>query len=372
MQKYDAIIIGAGPAGLMAGRALNKKNIKFLIIDSKKEIGKPLRCGEGIRENEFLKFFKHKNYDFVKNTVNDHVIYFDNVKKELNFPNLELNRHKFEKWLAKPIKNKIKLKTNCIDIEIIKDYAKVITNKETYITKLVILCNGPNFRFQKKFGMIEKKVKIVPCYGGIYKGKFDKSKCYYYFDKKYSGIGYFWIFPKNEKEANIGFGALNLKGKNIKNILNNFLEEKNLKLKQKSEYSGIVPVSGPIEKSYYNRLMVCGSAAGHVIADNGEGIYFALQGGKLAGETAIKALKANRFDKEFLKTYEICWKNLFGKDMKSAVIMLELGLLTHKLGVTKYGFYLLSERILEEKSLNGDLPLWIKIIWRITKILKLT
>ncbi len=50
---YDIIIIGAGPAGLMAARELKKQNIKFLIIDSKKEIGLPLRCGEGIREKEF-------------------------------------------------------------------------------------------------------------------------------------------------------------------------------------------------------------------------------------------------------------------------------------------------------------------------------
>ncbi len=65
---YDIVIIGAGPAGLMAAREL-PKSFSFLVIDSKKKVGLPLRCGEGVREKGFLKFFKHKNYSFVKNTV---------------------------------------------------------------------------------------------------------------------------------------------------------------------------------------------------------------------------------------------------------------------------------------------------------------
>ncbi|MBW2966532.1 NAD(P)-binding domain-containing protein, partial [Candidatus Woesearchaeota archaeon] len=61
---YNIIIIGAGPAGLIAARELKKAKINFLIIDSKKEIGLPLKCGEGIREKEFIDFFQHKNYPF--------------------------------------------------------------------------------------------------------------------------------------------------------------------------------------------------------------------------------------------------------------------------------------------------------------------
>src|SRR3989344_5337204 len=209
MQKYGVIIIGAGPAGLMAGRVLSKEDINFLIIDSKKEIGKPLRCGEAIRKDGFLKLFKNMNYDFIENTIKEHIFHYDNLKKNVNINCIKIDRPKFEKWLAEPIKDKVKLKVECIDFEIFDNYVKVITNKGNYITDLIILCCGPNFKFQKKFGLIKKKVKVIPCYGGIYNGKFNKDKFDYYYNDRY--VGYFWIFPNNMGKANIGFGAYNLK-----------------------------------------------------------------------------------------------------------------------------------------------------------------
>jgi len=42
--NYQVIIIGAGPAGLIAGQHLNEA----VILDKKEEIGKPVQCGEGI------------------------------------------------------------------------------------------------------------------------------------------------------------------------------------------------------------------------------------------------------------------------------------------------------------------------------------
>ena len=65
-KMYDIVIIGAGPAGLMAARSL-PKNFSFLVIDSKDKIGLPLKCGEGIREDKFIRIFHHKNYSLVTN-----------------------------------------------------------------------------------------------------------------------------------------------------------------------------------------------------------------------------------------------------------------------------------------------------------------
>ena len=40
---YDAIIIGAGTAGLSAGAVLEKNGKNYIILDKKKEIGVPVR-----------------------------------------------------------------------------------------------------------------------------------------------------------------------------------------------------------------------------------------------------------------------------------------------------------------------------------------
>jgi flavin-dependent dehydrogenase len=51
--KYDLVIVGAGPAGLMAARAAVKEGLKIAILERKKEISKIHRsCGGVLNINE--------------------------------------------------------------------------------------------------------------------------------------------------------------------------------------------------------------------------------------------------------------------------------------------------------------------------------
>lgn len=361
---YDIVIIGAGPAGLMAARNL-PSNFSFLVIDSKKKIGSPLRCGEGVREKEFLKFFKHKNYSFVKNTVSSHEIVYKNLKRIVSVNFLELDRLKFEQFLAEPIKKRIKLNTNCRDIKIKKDYAEITTSKGTIKSKLLILANGANYHLQKKLGLIKENPDLVVGYGGVYKIKdIDKGKFYYFFEK--NKYGYLWIFPKRKDLANIGFGAFN--DKNPKKTLNNSLKKYNINAEQISEYAGIVSVSGPIKKTYSNRLLVCGTGAGFVYGGTGEGIHFALESGRIAADIASKAVSQNDFSKNFLKGYESTWKRAFGNSMKAGIMFKDILYLAIRKNIVKKLFKIPTEKELKLMVLEGKIPLKAKMFWYFAKL----
>jgi len=367
---YDIIIIGAGPAGLMAARELKKQNINFLIIDSKKEIGLPLRCGEGIREREFIEFFGHKNYRFVKNTVNAHEIHFEELTRTFYENFLELDRPEFEKWLAEPIKDNLKLSTACRDINIKENNVEIITNKKTLTAKLAILSYGCSFNIQKKLNLVEKQPIIVLGYGGIYKNhNKDKNKFYYFFDPEH--LGYLWIFPKDKNLANIGFGAFNT-NKNTRRTLDKLLKKYKINAEQISEYAGIVPCSGPIRQTYADRLLVCGNAAGQVHAFSGEGIYHALKTGQLAAKTAFKAVKQNNCSRSFLKNYEKDWKKEIGKNMKAGIIEGELLIYAFKNKKIKSLFNAPKEKELKEMMLNGKVPFRAKLAWRLIKYFRLS
>src|SRR5256885_16666252 len=47
---YDAVVVGAGPAGGMAARALAAAGFRTAILEKKKVVGEPVQCAEGVSE----------------------------------------------------------------------------------------------------------------------------------------------------------------------------------------------------------------------------------------------------------------------------------------------------------------------------------
>ena len=144
---------------------------------------------------------------------------------------------------------------------------------------------------------------------------------------KYDDLsGYAWVFPK-KSSVNIGIGQF-YKINSDKKIKNNlwdvyfsylsFLKNKKIipkNLKSKYAKGGIVPIF-PIKKTYADRVMICGDAAGFANPISGEGIFYAISSGKMAAETALKSLEQDNTNSTFLSQYEKKWKKDFEMNFK--------------------------------------------------------
>jgi len=144
---------------------------------------------------------------------------------------------------------------------------------------------------------------------------------------KLQGIaGYGWVFPKKE-HLNIGIvkyrlAASHPKGKmNLKEVYKNYiniLKESKIipdDLKMGQVKGGALPIF-PLEKTYSDRVILCGDAGGFINPVSGEGIYYAMSSGEIAAGVITEALEAGETDERFLSMYQKNWKNDFGKDIK--------------------------------------------------------
>ena len=79
---------------------------------------------------------------------------------------------------------------------------------------------------------------------------------------------------------------------------------------------GGVPVSDELKTVIGNGLMLVGDAARHCDPLTGGGITNAMEGGKIAGEVASKAVHQNDASIKVLKEYEREWHASYGKMQK--------------------------------------------------------
>jgi digeranylgeranylglycerophospholipid reductase len=79
---------------------------------------------------------------------------------------------------------------------------------------------------------------------------------------------------------------------------------------------GGVPVSDELKTIVGNGMMLVGDAAHHTNPITGGGIINAMEGGKIAGGVASKAVHQSDASTNVLMEYETAWRSSFGKSMK--------------------------------------------------------
>ena len=80
-----------------------------------------------------------------------------------------------------------------------------------------------------------------------------------------------------------------------------------------------LPISGPLARTYSDRILLSGDAGGFVNALTAEGIYYAMVSGEHAARTAIAAVKSNDFTSATLGRYEQSWKQEVGAELAHSV-----------------------------------------------------
>jgi len=73
----------------------------------------------------------------------------------------------------------------------------------------------------------------------------------------------------------------------------------------------VLPVDGPVSRTYSSHAMAVGDAAGMVMPTNGGGISIAMITGEIAGQMAVEHVQKG----VPLSEYEKRWKEVIGREM---------------------------------------------------------
>ncbi len=87
-----------------------------------------------------------------------------------------------------------------------------------------------------------------------------------------------------------------------------------------SRIAALIPVGGPVSRSWSEHAILAGDAAGHVMACNGGGIPSALIDGEIAGQAAVRHISEGIP----LSSYETTWRKEIGSELRTALMILRV------------------------------------------------
>lgn len=327
IQTFDVAVIGGGPAGATAADDLALKGFSVLLLD---RAGRIKPCGGAIPPRA-MKDFQIPDSMLVAHATKARMISPTFKKVDIPIDNGFVglvDRCEFDEWLRERAQSHgADRRIGTFDhLEHLSDGTAIVhyngrhtagdteTFPATVRAKVVIGADGAKSEVARQNVRDAEKTKYVFAYHEIVKtpeqppADYEASRCDVYYNGKMSPDFYGWVFPHGAT-ASIGVGSAD-KGFSLRNATALVRQAAGLDKAETLRREG-API--PLKPLRYwdngKNVVLAGDAAGVVAPASGEGIYYAMAGGRFAGEAAemflktgnVKALATAR--KRFMKEH---------------------------------------------------------------------
>ncbi len=333
--EYDIIIIGAGPAGSIAAKEAAKRGASVLMIDRRKELGAPVRCGEGLGMKHVEAMGIKLAPQAISANINGARVIAPDLKHDIVIKTPEtkgyvLDRKVFDKDLAKDAgRAGSQIAVKCEAYDLISEGGRIAGVKcihngrrRDVRAKIVIAADGAESIMARLAGMKDAVSTLYDTdYGYEYElvnvklqdgGRDFSDLIEIFFGKEWAPRGYTWIFPKGPDSANVGVGIGGLEKPNAIHYLHKFMLADGVKHRFENAVpvackGGAIPVGAPVKEFCADGFMVVGTAAHQVDPIHGGGIGLAMNAGRIAGIVAAEGAADNKVDKQTLDRYKKEW-----------------------------------------------------------------
>ena len=327
----DLLVVGGGPAGLIAAREAASAGLDVLLVERDRAIGAPVRCGEGVGSKGIGEFIDAEDgrASWIARRIT-RVIF--RAPDDTEVPVAEgdvgfiLDRTRFEPALAAEAGAagaELAIATEATAMRRDGDGWAVDLSgprgSQTVRARIVIGADGVETMVGRWAGLDTRVPArdMESCAQYVMSGiAFDPDAIHLHFGDRIAPGGYAWIFPKGADVANVGLGILALKGagRPARGWLDDYVGRYFPTGTVAGFTVGGVIVHPTVKRTVADGLLLCGDAAHMVNPLSGGGIVNAMKAGRLAARTAAAALRAGDTSAARLQRYHEEWMALLGDD----------------------------------------------------------
>jgi digeranylgeranylglycerophospholipid reductase len=311
----DVIVVGSGPSGSYSSHLLSKMGYDVLNLEEHKEIGRPVEC-TGLVSERVISMARTKA---PVNSVYGAYVHFPNgefVHVRKGEKTVVMDRDQFDKdvsAMAISSGTDVEINSRVVSVTSGSEYSTVKYRKDGILkeerARMIIGADGINSRVRKDvFGSVPSRV--VSCYQVDSAVRMEDQESVSVFVGSRITRGFFaWATPAGDM-TKIGVGSVGSPAANyFRNFNSMFPRDRILGIN-----GGGIPITY-LKRTYADRTLLVGDAAGIVKPLSGGGIYTGMVSAKHAAETARKALEIGDFSAHFLSRYQRSWKRDLGREL---------------------------------------------------------
>lgn len=320
---YHTIIIGAGPVGSYLADKLSCLGYKVLVLDKKVTAEEDICC-TGIIGKECLDLLSVDNDLMIRQANSARFLVSsgrslrlwrdDEVAYIIDRPalNLELaSRAQADGacYLFNTQVTDIQVESGCIRVE-----ADYYGKNRFFEAETAVIAAGFSSPLLGKFNLGKVNDFVVGAQAEVQIKGVDEVEIY--FDQTLARGGFAWLVPTKDSKGLAGLMARQQPELYLNKLLSSLKAHDKIISTEVIPNYGVIPLR-PISRTYADRLLVVGEAAGQVKPSTGGGIYYGLLCADIAVDSLHQAFLANDFSKSRLASYQKQWRAKLDREIQT-------------------------------------------------------
>jgi geranylgeranyl reductase family protein len=309
----DVLIVGAGPGGLFMAARLAERGVRTLVCEEHARVGDPVHCTGVLSADSFAKFDLPDSAT-LNQLTSVRFLSPGGIPVDYTTPAplaTVIDRPIFDRALATraiAAGAEIRVGARVTELEADEAGARATVGGVRLHARLAVLACGASYKFQRRVGFglptsylhTAQRELPVSCPGDVE----------LHFGQEIAPGGFAWAVPVlRPTGACVRIGVM--ASRDIRGCYGRMVER--VRDRWGVTSSDVVPrvkilPLGAVGRTYGDRLLAIGDAAGLVKPTTGGGIHYSILSAALAADVAVGALADDRLDARSLSAYETAWR----------------------------------------------------------------